>query len=137
LLDFYNAIPAKSKIVFKLSITPEESTIITKIIRRTNGAPSSIIVFIICFLFTRKRSEKYRMSLIKTGVFDGNEKMVRLTISKDDYGDWCENTYTVIKDDGDSYSWHSGTSGYTCVSDQMRMRAQLMHDAKNELFKDN
>lgn len=89
------------------------------------------------FLFTRKRSEKYRLSLIKTGVFDGNEKMVRLTISKDDYGDWCENTYTVIKDDGGSYSWHSGTSGYTCVSDQMKMKAQLMHDAKNELFKDN
>lgn len=88
------------------------------------------------FLFTRKSSVKARTNLMKTGFFDGNEKVMRLTITKDRYGDWDENTYTVLLDDNKSYSWHSGTSGHTCVSENMHNRAKLLHTAKRELYGD-
>lgn len=79
------------------------------------------------FLFTVKTGEKARKSLIKTGLFDGNEEFIRLRVSST-YGKMDTNQYTVIKRNGESYSWQSGGGSHTLVSDQMNAIAELISE---------
>lgn len=79
------------------------------------------------FLFTVKNGEKARKSLIKTGLFDGNEEFIRLRVSST-YGKMDTNQYAVIKRNGESYSWQSGGGSNTLVSDQMNAMAKLISE---------
>ena len=85
------------------------------------------------FLFTVKNGEKARKSLIKTGLFDGNEEFVRLRVSST-YGKMDTNQYTVIKRNGESYSWQSGGGSHTLVSDQMNAIAKLISEIIDEMI---
>lgn len=86
----------------------------------------------IVYLFTPKKAKI--ANLIKTGLFDGSESFMRLTVTKDSYGDFCENNYTVFHNDGRSCHWHSGTSGYTCVSESVKETGRLIYNAVVEKF---
>jgi len=81
------------------------------------------------FLFTVKNGEK--VTLIKTGLFDGNEEFIRLRVSST-YGKMDTNQYTVIKRNGESYSWQSGGGSHTLVSDQMNAMAKLISETVDE-----
>ena len=86
----------------------------------------------IVYLFTPKKTGV--SNLIKTGYFNGTESFMRLTVTKDSYGDFCENNYTVFFQDGHSCNWHSGTSGYTCVSESVKEMGNLIYGAAVEKF---
>ena len=88
----------------------------------------------IVFLFTTKKTAKAKMDLIKTGLFTGSESVMRLRVSKDRYGDLAEFQYSVITEDNKSFSWESGTSGYTCVSDHTRDMGHLIYDTVVEKY---
>lgn len=83
------------------------------------------------FLFTVKDGRNARKALIKTGCFNGNEEFIRLRVSST-YGKMDTNQYTVIKRNGESYSWQSGGGSHTLVSDQMNAMAKLISEAVDE-----
>lgn len=61
-----------------------------------------------------------RLSLIKLGCFDGDEKAIRVTKGKN-------HTYTILTKDK-NYSWEHGEKGYTIVSDNMDRKRILIND---------
>lgn len=67
-----------------------------------------------------KVKENSRMALIKLGCFEGDEQLLRVTKGKD-------NTYTVFTSK-DSFSWYSGESGHTIVSDNTNKKATLIKE---------
>lgn len=83
------------------------------------------------FLFTVKNGEEARRFLIETGLFDGNEEFIRLRVNST-YGKMDTNQYTIIKRNGESYSWQSGGGSNTLVSDQMNAMAKLISETVDE-----
>ena len=61
------------------------------------------------------------MDLIRLGCFNGDEKMFRLTKGND-------HTLTVFTNNGKSYNFGFGNSGYTLVSDQLKQQRELIVD---------
>lgn len=57
---------------------------------------------------------------ILSGLFDGNEEMIRVTKGRDQY-------YTVFKDDGSHWGWHCGDSGFTLVSSNVDELRKLIN----------
>lgn len=86
----------------------------------------------IVYLFLPKKDETIK--LIKTGLFDGSEVFIRLTVTRGSYGHFDENNYTVMKNDNKSFTWHSGSSGYTCVSESVKNMGNLIYEAAVEKF---
>ena len=84
-------------------------------------------------IFKVKPTDKALMKLIETGVFNGNESIIRKTTTKDNYGDWDEHVYTIIHKDGSSWSWHRGTSGHTCIGEETLRKMRII-DRNNEKF---
>lgn len=69
---------------------------------------------------------------ILSGLFNGNEEMIRVTKGRDQY-------YTVFKDDGSHWGWHHGDSGFTLVSskvDELRKEINAMcRESKIALYR--
>lgn len=60
-----------------------------------------------------------RMDLICLGCFTGDEELIRLTKGEDV-------TCTVWDKNGKSYSWYWGKSGYTCVTELMTKKGNMV-----------
>lgn len=67
-----------------------------------------------------KVKEDSRLSLIKLGCFEGDEKLIRVTKGKN-------HTYTIFTSDNE-YSWEYGEHGYTIVSENMKKKRFLIND---------
>jgi hypothetical protein len=85
-------------------------------------------------IFKVKPGDEAMMKLIETGFFDGNESFIRETTTKDRYGDWGEHNYTIIYKNGRSWSWESGTSGYTLVSEETNNQRRIIDRAISKLL---
>ena len=80
-------------------------------------------------IFRVKPGDEAVMKLLETGFFDGTEKFIRRTSIKG-YGDNCSNhIYTVIHNNGDSYSWEETSSGTTCISEKTRLAQKIIDGA--------
>lgn len=74
-----------------------------------------------------KVKDGQEMNLISLGYFNGDETMMRLTKGKDVI---C----TVFRKDGKRFSWNWGISGYTLVSDQVRLQGRLIQNCIEQDF---
>mgnify|MGYP007102041782 CR=1 FL=1 len=68
-----------------------------------------------------KVKENNEIDLIAFGVFNGDEKMFRLTKGR-------QVTCTVFLTNGKHFSWEWGASGYTLVSDSMRTKGRIIQN---------
>lgn len=66
-----------------------------------------------------KVKENVFVDLLKLGCFDGNEQYIRLTKGEN-------HTCTIITNDGKSFSWSWGKSGYTIVSDNVSKKGKMI-----------
>ncbi len=80
-------------------------------------------------IFRVKPTDEAVMKLLETGFFDGTEKFIRKTSMKGCSGKWSLHVYTIIHNDGRSYSWECGSSGHTCVSEKTRMAQDIINRA--------
>jgi hypothetical protein len=80
-------------------------------------------------IFKPKATDEAVMKLVGTGFFDGTEKFIRLTSTKNSRGEWRFHVYTVIYNDGHSYSWENGPNGCTCVSERVRWQEKIIDRA--------
>lgn len=80
-------------------------------------------------IFRVKPTDEAVMKLLETGFFDGTEKFIRKTSTKGSRGEWIFHVYTVIYNDGRSYSWECGSSGHTCVSEKTRRQEMIIDRA--------
>jgi hypothetical protein len=69
------------------------------------------------------------IKLIETGFFDGTEKFIRKTSTKGYEGTWSNDFYTIIHNDGRSFSWESSTSGGTNISKKIKMEQEIIDNA--------
>ena len=87
----------------------------------------------VVFIFTVKNAETARIALLKTGIFNGNEKVIRLRVSST-YGKLDTNQYTIIDRNEKILSWQSGGSSKTLVSEQVSEMAKLIKDTIKQLI---
>lgn len=67
-----------------------------------------------------KVKENSRLSLIKLGCFEGNEKLIRVTKG-------THHIYTIFTNDKE-YSWEYGGNGFTLVSDNIEKKRLLINN---------
>ncbi len=80
-------------------------------------------------IFRVKPGDEAVMKLLETGFFDGTEKFIRKTSTKGYNGKFNFHVYTIIHNDGRSYSWECGSSGHTCVSEKTRWQETIIDRA--------
>ena len=91
-------------------------------------------------IFKVKPTDEAMMKLIETGLFDGTEKFIRKTTIKrgqneyPDHIDWRSRIYTIIHNDGHSYSWEYSSSEYPCISEKTRMEEKIINSAIETLL---
>lgn len=74
-----------------------------------------------------KVKDNSQLKLICLGYFSGNETMFRLTKGEN-------HTCTVFRDNGKSFSWKWGISGFTLVSDSTRKCGKLIQQCITDDF---
>lgn len=83
------------------------------------------------FLFTVKDGRNARKALIKTGCFNGNEEFIRLKVGAYN-GKMSMEDFTIIKKDGNSFSWHFGGGSHSMVSDETNAASKLITETIEE-----
>jgi len=81
------------------------------------------------YIFEVLSGDEAVMKLLETGFFDGTEKFIRKTSTKGCGGKWCDHIYTIIYNDGHSYSWECSFSESTCISNKTRMEQKIIDSA--------
>jgi hypothetical protein len=80
-------------------------------------------------IFKVKPTDEAVMNLLETGFFDGTEKFVRKTSTKGSSGKWSFHVYTIVQNDGNSWSKEFGSSGSTCMSEKNRFQLEIINNA--------
>ena len=83
------------------------------------------------FLFTVNDGRNARKALIKTGCFNGNEEFIRLKVGAYN-GKMSMEDFTIIKKDGNSFSWHFGGGSHSMVSDETNAASKLITETIEE-----
>jgi hypothetical protein len=80
-------------------------------------------------IFKVKPTDEAVIHLLETGFFDGTEKFIRLTQTKGSSGKWSFSVYTIVQNDGNSWSKEFGSDGWTLMSEKNREMLRIVDRA--------